>query len=120
MINKQHPIEITMDPAALRTWAAVALLSVGVLISLIGAEASPLVDRHPVVLMRERLVIKGYLSAADTWLHRLDEVIGRLELLAPVSSTAMTTTLNNTAKLVSTPSVLVPTTTLPSQINLSP
>ncbi len=120
VIDKQHPIEITIDPVALLTWATVALLSVGVLIGLLGATGSPLVDGHPVVLTRERLVIKGYLSAADTWLHRLDEVVERLEHLAPISSVAMTTTLSNTAELVSTSSVLVPTTTLPSHIDLSP
>ena len=120
MIDKQHPIEITVDPRALRTWAAVALLSVGVLIGLIGVTASPLVDGHPVVLTRERLVIKGYLSATDTWLHRLDEVVGRLEDLTPGPSAVMTTTLGTTAESAAVAPVLVPTSTLPSKVELSP
>ena len=120
VIDKQHPIEITVDPRALRTWAAVALLSVGVLIGLIGVTASPLVDGHPVVLTRERLVIKSYLSATDTWLHRLDEVVGRLEDLTPGPSAVMTTTLGTTAESAAVAPVLVPTSTLPSKVELSP
>jgi hypothetical protein len=120
VIDQYPPIEITIEPVALRTWAIAALISIGVLIGLIGVAASPLVDWHPVVLTRERLVIKDYLSAADAWLPRLDEVVNRLEGLTPTTSAAMTTTLDSTAESVPISPVLVPATTLPSHIDLSP
>jgi len=118
MMDKQHPIEITIEPVAIRVWAVVALVSAGLLMGLIGANGSPLVDGHPVVLTRERLIIRDYMASAEAWLRRLDDAAVQMEHLTPTASTAMTATVINSTESAS--SQLVPTATLPSHVELPP
>ena len=115
-------IEITISRTALRRCLVVGPLGLLLLLGVVGAAISPMVNGHPVLLTRERLVLKHYLEEAQGWIQRLDELVVRLDTLSPTSIAATTEVLTSTSTLSAT---LVPTgslsvkVTLPSQAPLS-
>jgi hypothetical protein len=115
-------IEITISRTALRRCVMVVPLGLLLLIGVIGAAVSPLVNGHPVILTRERLALKTYLEEARDWIKRLDEITVRLDALGfspiAVATDVLTTTSNLSVTLVPTGSLPVQVT-LPSQTPLS-
>ena len=108
-------IEITISRTALRRYLVVVPLSLLLLLGVIGAAVSPLVNGHPVILTRERLALKHYLEEAQGWIQRLDELIVRLDTLSPPSIAVTTEVLTSTSTLSAT---LIPTGSLPVKVTL--
>ena len=108
-------IEITISRTALRCCLVVVPLGLLLLLGVIGATVSPLVNGHPVLLTRERLALKHYLEEAQGWIQRLDELVVRLDTLSPTSIAANTEVLTSTSTLSAT---LVPTGSLPVKVTL--
>jgi hypothetical protein len=108
-------IEITISRTALRRCLVVVPLGLLLLLSVIGAAISPLVNGHPVLLTRERLAFKHYLEEAQGWIQRLDEIAVRLDALSPVSIATANNAVANTSVISLTQ---IPTGSLPAQINL--
>lgn len=79
-------IDITIAPHLIRLWSALGLIAGLIMLGLIGAAASPMVDGQPVVLTRDRLAIKHYLDAADQWSARLDNIALRFDALGPTAN----------------------------------
>ena len=108
-------IEITISRTALRRCLVVVPLGLLLLLGVIGAAISPLVNGHPVILTRERLALKHYLEEAQGWIQRLDEIAVRLDALSPASIAAANKCVTNTSAISLTQ---IPTGSLPAQINL--
>jgi len=108
-------IEITISRTALRRYLVVVPLSLLLLLGVIGAAVSPLVNGHPVILTRERLALKHYLEEAQGWIQRLDELVARLDTLSSPSIAATTDVLTSTSTVSAT---LVPTGSLPVKVTL--
>jgi hypothetical protein len=111
-----HPlIEITISRTALRRCGVVVPLCLLLLLGLVGAASSPLVNGHPVILSRERLALKVYLEEAQDWIKRLEEITVRLDNLSPSPSAIAAAVPTTTSTLSVT---LVPTGSLPAQVTL--
>ena len=108
-------IEITISRTALRRGLMIVPLGLLLLLGVVGAAISPMVNGHPVLLTRERLVLKHYLEEAQGWIQRLDELVVRLDTLSPTSIAATTEVLTSTSTLSAT---LVPTGSLPVKVTL--
>ena len=92
-------IEITISRTALRRCLVVVPLGLLLLLGVIGAAVSPLVNGHPVLLTRERLALKHYLEEAQGWIQRLDELVVRLDTLSPTSIAAATKCVTTTSAI---------------------
>ncbi len=114
-------IDITIDIDAVRGWVVSLSLGVVMLLGLIGAAVSPIVDGHPVILTRERLAIKSYLDAVEDWLTRFEDIAMRLNKLEPtvmsVPSAASAITPMHSLGISTT---AVATASLPTHIDLPP
>jgi hypothetical protein len=111
-----HPlIEITISRTILRRCVAAVPLGLLLLLGVIGATISPLVNGHPVILSRERLAFKIYLEEAQGWAQSLEEITVRLDNLSPAPSAIATNVLSTTSTLSVT---LVPTGSVPAQVTL--
>jgi hypothetical protein len=84
--SPQPVIDITVDINAVRGWVVSVSLGLVVILGLIGAAVSPIVDSHPVILTRERLAIKSYLDAVNDWISRFNSIALRFDEIEPVSS----------------------------------
>ncbi len=113
-------IEITISRTALRLCCAAVPIGLFILLSVIGAAASPMVDGHPVILTRERLAIRQYLDAADDWIQRMDDIMGRLDVLVPASALTPTGSFTVAPPSSAISITLAPTGSLPSHIALPP
>lgn len=111
----QPLIEITFSRTALRRYAAILPLSLILVLGMMGATVSPLVNGHPVILTRERLTIMRYLEAAHSWIQHLDEISERLEGLSS-EQTATSSNISTNAAVISITSG--PTGSLPSKVDL--
>jgi hypothetical protein len=114
-ISSRPLIEITISRTVLRRCLVVGPIGLLLLLGVVGAAISPMVNGHPVLLTRERLVLKHYLEEAQGWIQRLDELVVRLDTLSPTSIAATTEVLTSTATLSAT---LVPTGSLPVKVTL--
>jgi hypothetical protein len=108
-------IEITLSRTTLRRCAVILPLSLILVLGMIGATVSPLVNQHPVLLTHERLAIMRYLESAQGWIQHLDEIEGRLETL---SSEPIATSNNAYASTAVISITSVPTGPLPSMVDL--
>jgi hypothetical protein len=108
-------IEITISRTVLRRSLVVVPLGLLLLLGVMGAAVSPLVNGHPVILTRERQALKYYLEEAQGWTQRLDEIAVRLDTLSPTSIAAANSIVTNTSAISITP---MPTGSLPLQVNL--
>ena len=113
-------IEITISRAALRLCCAAVPIGLFILLSVIGASASPMVEGHPVILTRERLAIQHYLGAADDWLRRMDDIMGRLDVLVPTLALTPTGPVTVAPASSAVSITLAPTGSLPSYVALPP
>jgi hypothetical protein len=113
--NPQPLIEITISRTVLRRWAVIMPLSLILVIGMIGATVSPLVNGHPAILTRERLAVMRYLGSAQSWLQRLDAIAMRLEALSSEPSATANNAYANTAEISITS---IPTGSLPSKVDL--
>ncbi len=111
----QPLIEITFSRTALRRCATILPLSLILILGMIGATISPLVNGHPVILTRERLAILRYLESAQRWVQQLDEMAARLEALSPEPTATSNNVSTNTAVITITSA---PTGSLPSKVDL--
>jgi hypothetical protein len=108
-------IEVTISRTALRRCLVAVPLSLLLLLGVIGAAVSPLVNGHPMILTRERQALKYYLEEAQGWTQRLDEIAVRLDNLGPTSIAAANSIVTSTSVISLTQ---IPTGSLPAQINL--
>jgi hypothetical protein len=108
-------IEITISRTILRRCLVVVLLGLLLLLGVVGAAVSPLIDGHPVLLTRERLALKSYLVEAQGWIQRLEDIAVRLDTLSPSSIAMTNSVITNTSAISITQ---IPTGSLPAQINL--
>lgn len=113
--TSQPWIEITFSRTALHRYAAILPLSLILVLGMLGATVSPLVNGHPVLLTRERLAILRYLESAQRWVQQLDEMAARLEALSS-EPTATSNNVSTNAAVISITSV--PTGSLPSKVDL--
>ncbi len=113
--TSQPLIEITFSRMALRRCAAILPLSLILVLGMIGATISPLVNQHPVLLTRERLAIVRYLESAQSWVQQLNEVAVRLETLSSEPIATSNNAYGSTAVISITS---VPTGSLPSKVDL--
>ena len=113
--SSQPLIEITISRTTLRRCAVIVPLSLMLVLGMIGATVSPLVNQHPVLLTHERLAIMRYLESAQGWIRRLNEISVRLGTLSlepiatPDNAYASTAVISITS---------VPTGPLPSKVDL--
>jgi hypothetical protein len=114
-ITSRPLIEITISRTVLRRCLLVVPLGLLLLLGVIGAAVSPLVNGHPVILTRERQALKYYLEEAQGWIQRLDELVVRLDTLSPTSIAAANSSVISTSAISIT---RMPTGSLPSQVNL--
>lgn len=111
-----HPlIEITLSRTVLRQCFVVVPLGLLLLLGVIGAAVSPLVDGHPVILTRDRLALKHYLEETQGWIQRLDDIAVRLDALSPTPLAAANRVVTNTSAISITQ---VLTGSLPTQVDL--
>jgi len=108
-------VEITISRTVLRHCVVVVPLSLLLLLGVLGAAISPLVNGHPVILTRERLALNHYLEEAQDWMQRLDDIAARLDPLNPVPIATANNAVTNTSVISIT---RIPTGSLPAQINL--
>jgi hypothetical protein len=108
-------VEITISRTVLRRCVVVVLLSLLLLLGVIGAAVSPLINGHPVLLTRDRLALTSYLVEAQSWIQRLDDIAMRLDTLGAVPIATANTVVANTSVISIT---RIPTGSLPAQINL--
>ncbi len=108
-------IEITISRKTLHRCLVVVPLGLLLLLGVIGATVSPLINGHPVILTRERLALKTYRVEAQDWIQRLDDIAVRLDALSPASIAISSNIVTNTSVISST---RIPTGSLPAQINL--
>ncbi len=108
-------IEITISRKTLHRCLVVVPLGLLLLLGVIGATVSPLINGHPVILTRERLALKTYLVETQDWIQRLDDIAVRLDTLSPASIAIANHIVTNTSVISST---RIPTGSLPAQINL--
>jgi hypothetical protein len=114
--NAARPlIEITLSRTALRRCAVILPLSLILILGMVGATVSPLVNQHPVLLTRERLAIMRYRESAQGWIQRLDEIALRLETLSSEPIATSNNAYGSTAEVSITS---VPTGALPSEVDL--
>ncbi len=111
-----HPlIEITISRTTLRRCLVVVPLSFLLLLGVIGAAASPMVNGHPVLLTRERLALKHYLEEAQGWIQRFDDIAAHLDTLSPALMATDDNVVTNTSAISLTQ---IPTGTLSAQVDL--
>ncbi len=108
-------IEITISRTALRRCVVVVPLGFLLLLGVIGAAVSPLVNGHPVILTRERLALEHSFEEAQGWIQRFDDIAMRLDALG-LASIAMTNNVVTNTSAISLRQA--PTGSLPSQVNL--
>ena len=108
-------IEITISRTALRRCVVVVPLGLLLLLGVIGAAISPMVNGHPVILTRERLALQTYLVEVQGWIQRLDGIAVRLDTLSPNSAVAVDNVIAGTSAISITQ---IPTGSLPSQISM--
>ncbi len=108
-------IEISISRTALRRCLVVVPLGLLLLLGVLGAAISPLVNGHPVLLTRERLALKHYLEEAQGWTRRLDDIAVRLNALSPISIATTGNVVTNASAISLTQ---VPTRSLPAQVYL--
>jgi hypothetical protein len=108
-------VEITISRTALHRCRVIIPLSLLLLLGVIGAAISPLVNGHPVILTRERLVLKHYQDEAQSWIQRFDDIAVRLDTLSPAPIATANNVVTNTSAVSLTQ---IPTGSLPSQVNL--
>lgn len=108
-------IEITISRTTLHRCLVVVPLGFLFLLGVIGAAVSPMVNGHPVILTRERLVLKHYLEEAQGWIQRFDDIAARLDTLSPPSIATANNGITNTSAISRTQ---IPTGSLPSQVDL--
>ncbi len=111
----QPLIEITLSRTVLRRCLVVVPLGLLLLLGVIGAAVSPLVDGHPVILTRERLALKHYLDETQDWTQRLNEIAVRLDALSPSSIATANRVVTSTSAISITQ---MPTGSLPAQVDL--
>ena len=108
-------IEITIGRTVLRCCLVVIPLGLLLLLGVMGAAVSPLVDGHPVLLTRERLALKHYLEETQGWTRRLDDIAAHLDTLSPTSIVAINSVVTSTSAISIT---RIPTGSLPAQVDL--
>jgi hypothetical protein len=108
-------IEITISRTVLRRCLVVVPLGLLLLLGVIGAAVSPLINGHPVILTRERLALKHYLDQAQEWIQQLDDIKVRLDSLSPAPAVTAANVLTNTSAISIT---AIPTGSLRPQLNL--
>jgi hypothetical protein len=108
-------IEITISRTALHRCLVVVPLGFLLLLGVIGAAVSPMVNGHPVLLTRERLALKHYLEEAQGWIQRFDDIAARLDTLSPAPIAMTNNVVTSTAAISITQ---IPTASLPSQVDL--
>ena len=113
--TSQPLIEITLSRSILRRCLVVVPLGLLLLLGVIGAAISPLVDGHPLILTRERLALKHYLEETQSWTQRLGEIAVRLDALSPTSLATANRVVTSTSVISIT---RMPTESLPAQMDL--
>ncbi len=108
-------IEITISRTTLHRCLVVVPVGFLLLLGMIGAAISPMVNGHPVPLTREHLALKHYLEEAQGWIQRFDDIAARLDTLSPKSPTSANNVVTATSEISLTQ---IPTGSLPSQVNL--
>jgi hypothetical protein len=108
-------IEITISRTTLHRGLVGVPLGLLLLLGVIGAAISPLVNGHPAILTRERLALKHYQDEAQNWLQRFDDIAVRLETLSPAPIATANNVVTNTSAISLTH---IPTGSLPSQVDL--
>jgi hypothetical protein len=108
-------IEITISRTTLYRGLVVVPLGLLLMLGVIGAAVSPMINGHPVILTRERLALKHYLEEAQGRIQRLDELVVQLDTLSPTSIAVTTEVLTSTSTLST---ALVPTGSLPLKVPL--
>jgi hypothetical protein len=108
-------IEITISRTVLHRCLVVVPLGLLLLLGVIGAVVSPMINEHPVLLTRECLALQTYLEEVQGWIQRLDGIAVRLDTLSPASTATANTVITNTSAISLSH---IPTGSLPSQVNL--